>query len=443
MMINIKTSRSVLAVLGVAVLLAGCDILDVDNPNALVQEDAEKVTAAASVVNGAQARTASGVGGIYAAFSTAGDEITWIGSRDAWNELDQGTPDNPGNEFVDGSFPGIAQARWMTQFAVGIMEGHIAEDAGNAGLQADLARANLYAGVAYSTVAQMFDDFAFSDRTEPGPLIGEANMGSVFDQAVAYYSAAMAGGGETAMRAQAARAQAHHQRAIWGLLNPAGSTPANPLVNDANANSDAAAVLGSVAGTDWAYRFAYTSSTVSNNLSWQVNERGELQIGPDYATKDPADPPTLTSHDLMDPIEGALDTRYTAFVDEFLDGGGYAPLTVVSERGLRLMLAESALASGDMAGFANHVNMIREGLDGLTAYSGQIPAMEMLQHERRVNLFMQYKRLQDHYRFGVPSSNWLPGSPAMTTPGTMLPITRIEILANCHHPDNALHPCDG
>ena len=107
------------------------------------------------------------------------------------------------------------------------------------------------------------------------------------------------------------------------------------------------------------------------------------------------------------------------------------------------MLAESALASGDMEGFANHVNMIREGLDGLTAYSGQIPAMEMLQHERRVNLFMQYKRLQDHYRFGVPSSNWLPGSPAMTTPGTMLPITRIEILANCHHPDNALHPCDG
>ena len=443
MMIKTSISRSILAVLGVAVLVGGCDILEVDNPNALVQEDAEKVEAAASVVNGAQARTASGVAGIYAAFSTAGDEITWIGSRDAWNELDQGTPNNPGNEFVDGSFPGIAQARWMTQFAVGIMEGHIAEDAGNASLQPGLARANLYAGVAYSTIAQMFDDFAFSDRTEPGPLIGEANMGSVFDQAVAYYSAAMAGGGETAMRAQAARAQAHHQRAIWGLLNPAGSTPANPLVNDANANSDAAAVLGSVAGTDWAYRFAYSASTVGNNLSWQVNERGELQIGPDYATKDPADPPTLTSHDLMDPIEGALDTRYTAFVDEFLGGGGNAPLTVVSERGLRLMLAESALASGDMAGFANHVNMIREGLDGLTAYSGQIPAMEMLQHERRVNLFMQYKRLQDHYRFGVPSSNWLPGSPAMTTPGTMLPITRIEILANCHHPDNALHPCDG
>lgn len=440
---TIKISRLILAVCGIPVFLGACDLLEVGNPNALVQEDIEKVAAAAAAVNGAQALTAEGIGRIYAPFSTVGDEITWIGSRDAWNELDQGTPDNSGNEFADGAFPGIAQARWMTDFAVQLMEGHVAENAGNAEMQGHLARANLYAGVAHSAIAQMFDDFAFSDRTEPGPLIGPANMVSVFDQAIAFYTAAMAGGGETAMRAQAARAQAYHQRAIWGLLNPPGSTPGNPLVNDANANSDAAAVLGSVAGTDWAYRFQYSGATVGNNLSWQVNERGELQIGPEYATQSESDPTDLVSHNLMDPIEGGLDTRYEKRVNEFISGEGYAPLTVVGERGLRLMLAEAALAGGDMAGFTEHINMIREGLDGLTAYSGQIPGGEMLQHERRVNLFLQYKRLQDHYRFDVSSMNWLADSPAMTTPGTMLPITRIEILANCHHPENANHPCAG
>ncbi len=435
-----KISRSILTVCGMA-LLGACDILEVDNPNALVQEDIEKVAAASAAVNGAQALTASGIGGIYAPFSTVGDEITWIGSRDAWNELDQGTPDNPGNEFADGAFPGIAQARWMTNFAVGLLEGHVAENAGDAALQGHLNRANLYAGVAYSAIAQMFDDFAFSDRTEPGPLIGPANMVQVFDQAIAYFTAAMAGGGETAMRAQAARAQAYHQRAIWGLLNPPGSTPGNPLVNDANANSDAAAVLGSVAGTDWDYRFGYSSATVSNNLAFQVNQRGELQIGPEYATQSESDPTDLVSHNLMDPIEDALDTRYEARVTEFLAGEEFATLTVVSERGLRLILAESALAGGDMAAFSEHINMIREGLDGVTAYAGQIPGSDMLQHERRVNLFLQYKRLQDLYRFGGTSMNWLAGSKAATAPGTMLPITRIEILANCHHPDNALHPC--
>ena len=432
-----KMTKSILPATGFALLLSGCGLLDVDNPNALVEEDIRKEQAADAAVNGAQALVASGIARIYAPFSAVGDEITWIGSRDAWNELNQGTPDNPGNEFADGAFPGIAQARWMSKFAVDL----IAEHESSPEMQARHARASLYAGVAYSAVAQMFDDFAFSNRTDPGPLIGPNNMSSVFDQAISYFSDAMAGGGETAMRAQAARAQAHHQKAIWNLLNPAGSAPSNPLVNDSNANSDAMAVLAMVEGTDWAYRFNYSGATVGNSLSWQVTERAELQIGPEYATKD--DEGALTGHILMDPIEGALDTRYMARVTEFIDADGYAPLTVVGERGLRLIVAEAALASGDMGGFTNHINMIREGLDGLTAYSGQIPAIDMLQHERRVNLFLQYKRLQDHYRFGVPSENWLAGSKALTTPGTMLPITRVEILANCHHPDNALHPCSG
>ncbi len=428
-------SRSVLSATGFALFLSGCGLLDVDNPNALVEEDIQRAQAADAAVNGAQAIVASGIAGIYAAFSTVGDEITWIGSRDAWNELNLGTPDNPGNEFADGSFPGIAQARWMSQFAVDL----IAQHESTPEMQARLARANLYAGVAHSAIAQMFDDFAFSDRTEPGPLIGADNMSRVFDDAIDFFTAAMSGGGEIAMQAQAARAQAHHQKAIWSLLNPAGSAPSNALVNDGSANSDAMAVLSMVEGTDWAYRFNYSGSTVGNNLAWQVTERAELQIGPDYATKDSEG--ALTGHVLMDPIEGALDTRYMARVTEFLEADGYAPVTVVGERGLRLIVAEAALASGDMGGFTNHINMIREGLDGLTPYSGQIPAIEMLEHERRVNLFLQYKRLQDHYRFGSPSSNWLAGSKALTTPGTMLPITRVEILANCHHPQNALHPC--
>ena len=431
-----RISQSVLSAAGFALFLSGCGLLDVDNPNALVEEDIRKAQAADAAVNGAQALVASGIARIYAPYSAIGDEIDWIGSRDAWNELNQGTPDNPGNEFADGAFPGIAQARWMSKFAVDL----IAEHESSPKMDSLMAEANLYAGVAYSAIGQMFDDFAFSNRTDPGPLIGPDNMSSVFDQAISFFTAAMsAADAETAMRAQAARAQAYHQKAIWNLLNPAGSVPGNPLINDSNANSDAMAVLGMVEGTDWAYRFQYSGSTVGNSLAWQVTERAELQIGPDYASKD--DEGALTGHILMDPIEGALDTRYMARVTEFIDADGYAPLTVVGERGLRLIVAEAALASGDMGGFTNHINMIREGLDGLTAYSGQIPASEMLQHERRVNLFLQYKRLQDHYRFGVPSSNWLGGSRALTTPGTMLPITRVEILANCHHPQNALHPC--
>ena len=159
-----RISQSVLPAAGFALLLSGCGLLDVDNPNALVEEDIRKAQAADAAVNGSQALVASGIARIYAPYSAIGDEIDWIGSRDAWNELNQGTPDNPGNEFADGAFPGIAQARWMSKFAVDLIAEHESSDE----MQARMARANLYAGVAYSAIAQMFDDFAFSNRTGAG-----------------------------------------------------------------------------------------------------------------------------------------------------------------------------------------------------------------------------------------------------------------------------------
>ena len=56
----------------------------------------------------------------------------------------------------------------------------------------------------------------------------------------------------------------------------------------------------------------------------------------------------------------------------------------------------------------------------------------MLIHERRVNLFMQGRRLNDMYRFGIQSSAWQSTRKAATNPGTFLPITKVELDANCH-----------
>jgi starch-binding outer membrane protein, SusD/RagB family len=71
-------------------------------------------------------------------------------------------------------------------------------------------------------------------------------------------------------------------------------------------------------------------------------------------------------------------------------------------------------------------------MDGLTPYTGQIPAMDMLRHTRRVNLFLMGLRLNDMYRFGIRDPHWRPNSDAFARPGTLLPITIIEIRANPH-----------
>jgi len=53
-----------------------------------------------------------------------------------------------------------------------------------------------------------------------------------------------------------------------------------------------------------------------------------------------------------------------------------------------------------------------------------------IEHERRANLLLQGRRLNDMYRFGSQSPNWLPNEDAVTTPGILLPIPRNEQLAN-------------
>ncbi len=85
--------------------------------------------------------------------------------------------------------------------------------------------------------------------------------------------------------------------------------------------------------------------------------------------------------------------------------------------------------------FEQHINDVR-AFGGVTDWvdggAGMPTAMALLIHERRVNLFLQGRRLNDMYRFGILSSAWQASRAAVTNPGTFLPITKIELDANCH-----------
>ena len=186
---------------------------------------------------------------------------------------------------MDENFPFVGEARWMTDEAVRLLVGHFA-DTPNDDIQTDLGRAYLYAGMAYTMIAEMFDDFAFSDRTEAGPAVGEAQMVGLFDTAIGYFTSAISnanavGDAATANAALGMRMRANHSKAQWNLLNPAGSTPANPLINDAGANADAAALIAAEA-PDWRYDHTFIPSQLESNFGGWVNSRQEMQIGEDY-----------------------------------------------------------------------------------------------------------------------------------------------------------------
>ena len=442
---QILKKRAVATLAGV-LLLAGCDLLDVNNPNDLVEDDIRQVAAANAVVNGAQTLVASSVSQSWQPYLVASDEMYWIGSRDAWLSLDEGAVSDPLNEFIDGPFPAMGQGRWMSDQAIEILTEHQADfpfdpmNPQSVAIATDLARANFYSGIMYMVIGEIQEDFAFSNKKESGAPVGPANMHQVLDGAITRLTAAIDGfnlvnESDMATQAMAVRARARQSRAIWDAINPSPS--GNGLVNSADAGADAAAVIAAAGGNsaDWVFNLEYSATSLQNSMAGWVNDRKENQIDLSIVTVNSAN--DIDGIALQDPIDNVDDPAVIKWLNQWKGGsylskgGVYPPLTVVSTRMMHLILAENALAGGNSEAFRTHVNHIR-ALDELTPFSGQISDMDMLKHTRRVNVLLQGLRLADMYRFGIRDPKWKATNPTIAKPGEMLPISIIEIRANCH-----------
>lgn len=421
--------------------LSGCgDLLDVNNPNNLVEASIRQQAAASAVANGALARVTRAVAFAWQPYSVVADEFYWIGSRDAWLSLDQGFISSPTNEFLDAAFPPLGDARWMADEAVEILTEHVSATPSTA-MKSNLARANLFAGIIYMVIGEVQEDFAFSDKTESGPPVGPANMGTVLDKAIAYFDAALAGANDVGsadlkLKATALRARAKHSRAIWDQINPSPKGGSG-LAGSSSAAADAVAAIGLAGGvtTDWQYDLTFSPTTVSNDLADWINDRKENQV--DLSLVDVNAAFDVSAIKIQDPIDNVADPAFIQRLEHFRGGAWntkgvrYTPIAIVSSRLLHLIAAEDALASGNTGGFTTHVNHVR-AMDGLTPYSGQVPAADMLKHSRRVNTWLMGLRLADMYRFGIKDPRWQTAGDAFKSPGTMLPITIVEMRSNCY-----------
>jgi starch-binding outer membrane protein, SusD/RagB family len=435
-----RLARAALLPCVLGATLGACDILDVDNPNNLLEEDIQQVSAANAVVNGALSVVSIAIARTWQPVGIAADELVFIGSRDAWRSLDWGFLSDPDNEFTNENFPFLGRGRWMADEAETILAAHVAATPTNA-LRRDLARAHLFSALMYTVLGETQEDFTLSHKQEPGPPIGPANMHRMLDDAIAKLDQAVAlataiNDSELLNRALGMRARAKHSRAIWSKIKPTPQT-ADPLVSAAGAVADAQALLARVSD-DWTWKLQFSSGTISNEMAAWMNSRGENQFDTlTVINVAQSNPRNIISVRLQDPIDEVPDPVILAKLTEWkggpITGTGniYPPLTVTSARHMHLILAEDALQRGDEPEFRNRINMVR-AMDDLTPYTGQIPALDMLLHARRVNLFLMGLRLNDMYRFGIADPHWQAGSDAVTRPGTLLPITDIEIRSNPH-----------
>lgn len=448
-------SRSAPLLTLLALALAACgDVLEVQNPNNVPDDALLDPRTGVAMANGVQSLTAQGVVGASLPYVVITDEMAWIGSRDGFRELDQGKISNAYNEFTDGFYRdytngNLGEARWMADEGIKILEQQDAD--GSILDRRNLARLYLYGAIAYVTIANIYDDWALSDRRTAAPPTGPDNMGGYYDTAINYLTKGLAIAQATkddvhVLAIQAMRARANFDRAIWETVNkPARRgagvvNPASPYVTAAVADANAALTL--MGATDYEYRFTFNAGTGSSGWGAWVNSRQENRLGGTYVELHASRPTWNDKVLLTDPID---NTKASPIVDRFQKRfkaeATFAGYTVVSRREMHLILAEAALAAGNVTGggntFQTHINNLRaldKYSDGTaqtpwTGAAGQPTARAMLEYSRQANLFLQTRRLSDHYRFDIASREWLAGAQVLT--GAMFfPIPATECLSN-------------
>jgi hypothetical protein len=459
--------KAPVALVAGTLLLSGCSgLLDVDNPNNLVEEAIQQEAAANGVVNGALWHVSEALGSVWEGPAVTSNELYWIGSRDAWGALDQGFISDNANEFTDAAFPNLGQAAWMAQNAVEILEGHVANSSDPDQFQVDRGRAYMLRGMILMVVAEQQQDMTFSYKQTDGPPVsgGSAVIGSegfenpvpsmdaVMDLAITSLNTAIGifqaeSEDDLELDATALLMRAEMSEEIMAARNsPCNGTVAGCAINFADAVPHALTVLAD-GGADYRFNLSFSAASTDCNMCGNVNQRKENQIDLSLVTVDASN--DIDGINLVDVVDGTTDDpALIAMLNQwkggsYLDSGNqYPDLTVSSARLAHLILAESAAAGNGSTGdtFQGHINDLR-AIDSYPATYAGGNEVATLVHHRRVNTLLQGLWLQDMYRWGLQPSTtegtnaasvWSPSSPAFITPGTMLPIMIIEVRANCH-----------
>ena len=423
--------RMLAAVGGVIAVGACTSLLEVDNPNNVSASALDVPAAAPAILAGAENLTANALSSMLNFYVPATDEAYWVGSRDDYRLLDSGEFGINTNEYVQSAYLVVARARWMDDQAVTKIAKFNA--AGQLLDKQVLARAYLNSAIIYTNIADKYDDIAFSDRTAAGKNYGETGMIALYDSALKWLDAGKAiATGNIRAATIGMQARVRHSKGVWSKLNPAGTTPSAPLVNDAAATADASLALSLMSGD-------FTWDALTNDLNqgdgsgggfgFEMNSRVEYTPNQTLARIDPnsGKPQAIIA---KDPVTGEVDASAVKVMGRTLNAVNSPPLTQVSTREMRLIIAEAALAAGNNPGFDAAINGLR-AMDGKAPYAGTGPTrIALLEWERRINLIFQGRRLNDMYRFGTKDPMWVATSLAVKSPGCLFPIPLIERESN-------------
>jgi hypothetical protein len=353
---------------------AGCgDLLDVESPGRISDEDLGSPDAIPAVMTGAQFNLSDAVDANLEMLALASGELFHGGSYD-WADVPRGVinDDDPG---VDDSWSETQQARWVAEDAIAKIDSLLGPEGFSS--SPDAARALIYAGYANRILGGSWCASAING----GPEVPNTDH---FERAMQQFTDAVP------IAEAAARPD---------LVNAAlaGRAQVRVLTGDwEGASTDAAAVP---------VEFVFVAPIdieLGNSLASETHSRFEYTVWGTYMEDHPDDPRApwdIARNNDGTVANGANGTTPHYRQDKFPTNDADVALAKGTE--MLLVRAEAALRAGDVSGAYGYMNQARAfyALAALPASGGAEAAWAALRFERGATLWLEGRRLEDQRRW--------------------------------------------
>jgi len=382
--------KSIYILLFGTAVIAGCDILNVEDPQRFTDEDLDTKEAVEAVGDGV-------LGDLYVAqddfvnvTALLADEYIHTGTWTDWQEVTDGQVRAGRPNAADGTFNDLAQARWSAQDAQDRIKRVLGEEGENS-LNMVKAKtvegfANLYLGMAYCEAPVESGGEAVPDQR-------------LFERAIEVL-------GETRSIAE------NIENDEWANLTTAGIARAHLLAgNYSEAGAEAEKIP-----KGFSHEAVFSSNTGrQENEIVQLTRRGFNQAGGVHPRWwDQVD----TDEELLqDPWSDKLDPRVSIGHNEGelgVDGSTRhftqlkynelsANIPIAGWKEMRLVEAEVHWRDGELSQAIDLMNSLRKeaGLPSLDDTNDEAQVREYLLYERFAELFLEGHRLTDLSRFGL------------------------------------------
>lgn len=366
--------RTIRTILPAIALFAGCDVLDVEAPGVISDDDLNNENAIPGIVTGMSFDLAQSMDNSIETLALAAGEL-WHGGSYNLGDVPRGIilP-----EDVNGEWGTMHQARWVAEQGIERIRGIL--EAGEFDSSPLVARAYLLGGLANRQLGENLCFTAIDGGERQPASVHFPRAEAMFDEAIRIGTAAGSNASDIVTAAYAGRASVRAWQGDWaGAVEDAQRVPPG-----------------------FVYLAYLSSDGESNILAYETHDRYEYTVYQTEFADHPDDPraPWIVVYRADGTIAtGANGSTFHYQQKKYTTSGDDIPLVKGTE--MLVLRAEAALRNNDIAGAFDLLNQARSHytMEPLATPGSLDEAWDILHFERGATVWLENRRLWDLRRW--------------------------------------------